>query len=234
LLLEYGAQHQTAVFTPQTSTQTFRLSPPGVFAHFNQFLREGTWHIWHGYDHILFLLALLIPAVLQWDKDKWSGTPTFRPALLNVLKIVTAFTIAHSVTLSLAALDVVRLPSRFIESTIALSVAIAAANNFRPFFRESAWKMAFTFGLIHGFGFANALTELGSSHGTLAVTLLAFNLGVEIGQLAIVAAFLPLAFALRNTAVYRPVFISAGSSVIVACALLWLVDRAFVLGFMPF
>ncbi len=233
-LLEYGGKKQTAIFTPATSTQQFQLATVSAFAHFRQFLHEGVWHIWQGYDHILFLLALLIPAVLRRSEDKWHPVPSFRPALLNVLKIVTAFTIAHSITLSLATLKLVQLPSRFIESAIAISVAVAAFNNIRPFFRDGAWLVAFAFGLIHGFGFANALTELGTSSTALALTLLGFNLGVEIGQLVIVLIFLPVAFALRSSWFYQRVTVGFGSAVIILCASLWAIERVFDLKLMPF
>ena len=233
-LLEYSGKKQTAIFTPSTATQTFQLRTASAWSHFAQFVHEGVWHIWKGYDHILFLLALLIPAVLRRQENKWHVVPDFRPALLGVLKIVTAFTVAHSITLSLATLKIVQVPSRFIESVIAFSVALAALNNLRPFFRDGAWLVAFAFGLIHGFGFANALTELGTSDSTLAMTLLGFNLGVELGQLAIVAVFLPLAFLIRSSWFYQRVTVAFGSFFIILCASMWMLERIFDLKLMPF
>ncbi|HZQ46297.1 MAG TPA: HupE/UreJ family protein, partial [Verrucomicrobiae bacterium] len=159
--LECNGQTQTAIFTPGQPVQKFKVGAGSPGKQFLVFLREGIWHIWTGYDHILFLLALLLPSVLQREAGGWRGVNHFRPACLNILKIVTAFTLAHSLTLSLAALAIVKLPSRLTESAIAASVMLAASNNLWPLIQERAWMVAFGFGLIHGFGFANALTDLG-------------------------------------------------------------------------
>ncbi len=140
---------------------------------------------------------------------------------------MTAFTIAHSITLSLAALSIVVLPSRWVESAIALSVVLAALNNVFPVVANGRWIAAFGFGLLHGFGFAGALHDLGLPAGSLALSLAGFNLGVEVGQLAIVLLFLPLAFALRSTWTYRRLLVGGGSLAIAAIASVWLVDRAF-------
>src|SRR5690242_1962939 len=125
---------QTAVFT--RDNPTFVMAHRSRWRQFLDFNREGIRHIWSGVDHILFLLALLLPSVLRRKPGGWSGVERFTPALISVLKIVTAFTLAHSVTLSLATLNIVRLPPRLVETTIATSVALAAANNLRPLFVE--------------------------------------------------------------------------------------------------
>jgi hypothetical protein len=156
-----------------------------------------------------------------------------RAALADVLKIVTAFTVAHSITLSLAALGVVALPSRWVESAIALSVLLAALNNVLPVARGRRWAAAFLFGLVHGFGFASVLADLGLQPGALAASLVGFNLGVEIGQLAIVAAFLPLAYLMRSTLFYRRVVLVGGSGAIMLVAALWLGERLFDLKLLP-
>jgi hypothetical protein len=207
------------------------------------FVREGVHHIWTGYDHLLFLLALLLPGVLRRTSGGWEAVPTFRESAVAVLKVVTAFTMAHSITLALAALEVVRLPSRWVESAIAASILIAAVGNLVPvgtagaaggrWRRWSAWKLAFAFGLIHGFGFAGVLGELGLRRGEVAGPLLGFNAGVELGQLAVVALFLPLAFWGRTTRRYRQGVLPVGSLLIAVMAGGWLVDRAFGMGFMP-
>ena len=177
LRLEFQDKTQSAIFSPDQTTQRFEVGQPYPGKQFLLFLKEGIWHIWTGYDHILFLLALLLPAVLQCEAGNWRGVAAFRPACFNVLKIVTAFTVAHSLTLSLAALNIVKLPPRLTESAIALSVVLAATNNIVPWIRQNGWLVAFAFGLIHGFGFANALSELGLTKSTLALTLVGFNLG---------------------------------------------------------
>jgi len=183
----------------------------------SDYLRHGVWHIWTGYDHILFLLSLLLPAVLA---------KSWRPASADVLRVVTAFTITHSITLSLAALQVVALPSRLIESAIAASVVIAALNNIWPLVHGKRWLAAFAFGLLHGFGFAGVLGDLGLPQGAAAIALAGFNIGVELGQLAIVAAFVPLAYAMRGTLFYRRVMVKGGSACIALLATVWLVERA--------
>ena len=200
------------------------------------FVREGVHHILIGYDHILFLLSLLLPAV--WIRtpftdprhgivrERWAPSPDLRAALANVLKVVTAFTVAHSLTLALSVLDVLNPPSRWVESIIAASVVLAALNNIWPVVSEARWKLTFVFGLVHGFGFASALKDAGLAKGALVAPLVGFNVGVEIGQLCIVAAMLPPAWALRRTRGYRGVFV-AGSMLIALVAGLWFVQRAF-------
>ena len=189
----------------------------GVWRQATDYLRHGVWHIWTGYDHILFLLSLLLPAVLA---KGW------RPASADVLRVVTAFTLAHSITLSLAALQVAALPSRLVESAIAASVVAAALNNVWPLVQGKRWLAAFVFGLLHGFGFAGVLGDLGLPKGAAAVALAGFNVGVELGQLAIVAAFVPLAYGLRSTWIYRQVMVRGGSACIAVLATAWLVQRA--------
>jgi hypothetical protein len=157
-----------------------------------------------------------------------------RSAFVKVLKVVTAFTVAHSITLSLAVLGYVHLPSRLVESAIAASVVVAALNNLVPLFGEGGWMVAFGFGLLHGFGFANALRDLGLQHGQLAVTLFGFNLGVEIGQLAIVSAFLPLALSLRRLLFYQRFILRFGSAAIIVVASTWLAERALDFKWLPF
>src|SRR2546429_1283833 len=211
LRLEHGAATRTAIFGPERATQTFELAKISALTQFVDYAREGVWHIWIGFDHILFLLSLLLPAVLVFDAGRWQAVPRFPPAFWDVFKIVTSFTVAHSITLSLAALGVISLPSRLVESAIATSVVLAALNNVFPLVHGRRWVVAFAFGLIHGFGFASVLRDLGLPQGALLIALVGFNLGVEVGQLAIVSAFLPVAYALRASWFYRRlVFIGGG------------------------
>jgi hypothetical protein len=239
LFLEVDAAHRSlmqitletnvtpAIFVKDQSEQTFKLGEPRTRASFNTFFKEGVWHIWIGFDHILFLLALLLPSVLVLHEKKWMPVSDLKPAFINVFKIVTAFTIAHSITLGLAASELIRLPSRFVESAIAASVVLAALNNIKPFFHGKGWLVAFCFGIIHGFGFATVLGELDLQTTSLLTTLIGFNLGVEAGQLAIVAVFLPLAFSLRQTKAYKQGALVTGSAFIALLALIWLIERAF-------
>ncbi|HMA09487.1 MAG TPA: HupE/UreJ family protein, partial [Ramlibacter sp.] len=218
---------QALVFGTDSAEQSLALAPHGAWETLRQYVTEGMWHIWIGYDHILFLLSLLLPAVLMRRENHWEPAPSLRRSLLEVLKVVTAFTLAHSITLSLAALQVISLPSRLVESTIALSVVVAALNNLRGTIERKRWVMAFIFGLIHGFGFASALADLGLPQGALVLALVGFNLGVELGQMAIVVAFVPLAFWLRTTQFYRRGVITVGSILVAIVAGWWFVQRAF-------
>lgn len=213
----------------------FSLSGPGTLGQFIQFTWEGVWHIWIGIDHILFIIALLLPSVLRFEHGTWRPASSFKDAFYTVFKVVTAFTIAHSITLSLAALELVSLPSKLVESVIAASVAMAALNNIYPVVRaERLWAVAFGFGLIHGFGFASVLADLQLPSNVLALSLLSFNIGVELGQLVIVAVVFPLIFALRTHSLYLPVKLKLGSAVIALIACAWMVDRVFELEMMPF
>lgn len=189
-------------------------------------IRSGVMHIWSGYDHLLFLIALLLPSTLRRAPGtSWAGVPTLGLALREVAKVVTAFTLAHSLTLTLAALGIVTLPSKLVEILIAASVVTAALNNLLPFARAHGWMIAFSLGLLHGFGFSAALTDAGLSGRSLLATLFGFNVGVEMGQLAIVALFVPLAFAARNSWAYRRVVLIGGSAAIVGVSLVWLIQR---------
>jgi hypothetical protein len=227
LRLSARGQTSTAIFTPDSPQQALQVEGASRWRQFGDYVAHGVWHIWIGFDHILFLLSLLLPAVLVHGAAGWQGRGTFRASLIEVLKVVTAFTLAHSVTLTLATLGVVALPSRVVESAIAASVVLAALNNIWPVFERRRAVVAFAFGLIHGFGFASVLLDLGLPQAALLLSLVGFNVGVEMGQLAIVAVFLPLAFAARRTSVYRRVVLVGGSSVITLIALVWLFERVF-------
>lgn len=224
---------------------------------FAGFVAEGVHHILIGTDHVLFLLALMLPAVVMGGRRAGSkpsagsaralevlvvpprplsaaggsnddAAPiTWTDALLQVAKVVTAFTVAHSITLAIAVLGYADPPSRIVESLIAASVVLAAIDNLRRFLPGVRWQLAFVFGLVHGFGFAGALKELGLDPAALARTLVGFNVGVELGQLGIVAIALPLAWWVRDTRFYRRVVLGGGSVAIAAVAALWFAERAF-------
>ena len=234
LNLQSDGKARSAIFSDTDRKQKFQLAKPSKWKQFVDYLIEGIWHIWKGFDHILFLLSLLLPAVLVWNSDKWKSASSFKAAFIEVLKVVTAFTVAHSITLSLAALQIVNIPTWIAESAIAASVIVAALNNVFPIFHGRRWMVAFAFGLIHGFGFANVLAELGLPQSTLLIALVGFNLGVEVGQVAIVAVFLPIAFYLRDTWAYRKLVLVVGSLLIAIVASAWLVERVFGIKFMPF
>ena len=236
----------SVILGTESATQNLPFQPPSKWQSFKQYVVEGAFHIWIGYDHILFLLTLLLPAVLIFSKNKTvrpepvegfrqaqpertliQPAPSFMAALKEVLKVVTAFTLAHSITLSLAALGIISLPSRWVESIIAASIIVAAIQNIRGVVDSKRWVMAFGFGLIHGFGFASVLADLGLPQNALITALVGFNVGIEGGQLAIVAVFMPLAFWLRSTKFYQVGIFKWGSVLIALLALYWFVQRAF-------
>jgi hypothetical protein len=226
LTLTSNGATQTAVLGGTAQPRHFQLKDPVAWSAFIEYLHAGIWHILSGIDHLLFLLSLLLPAVLLRRQNRWDAVPVAAPAFVNIVKVVTAFTLAHSITLSLAAFDVIRLPSRLTESIIAASIIVAALNNIFPRVTEGRWRIAFAFGLLHGFGFASVLAEMGLPKGARLISLVAFNLGVEAGQLAVVLAVMPLAYLVRSTAFYRRGVMPWGSSAIACLALVWLVQRA--------
>lgn len=224
---------QTTIFSPERATQELHLGFATPTRQFLAFLREGIRHIWAGIDHVLFLLALLLPAMFVHTKTGWKPVAGIRGPLVSVVAIVTAFTAAHSITLSLAVLGIASLPSRWVETAIAASVLLAALNNLYPVVQKRLWAVAFVFGLIHGFGFASVLLDMELPRPVLILSLVAFNLGVEAGQLAVVVLYFGVAFVLHSTRVYRPIVLSAGSAAIALVASGWMLERAFDLQILP-
>lgn len=222
-------QTSVGVFTASQVDVSFDVRQLDRWRQFSDYLREGVRHIWLGIDHVLFLIALLLPAPLVVGAAGLVPRETFRAVAREVLKVVTAFTVAHSITLSLAVLGALRLPGRWVEAAIALSVFAAAWNNLRPFLPGRPWVLAFGFGLVHGLGFAGALSQLGLPRQAKGLALLAFNLGVELGQLAIVALILPAMFAVRRKPEYQTLVLRMGSLLIAWIAAVWLIER--LLGF---
>jgi hypothetical protein len=215
----------TAILGVDSRVKRIGLGPEPFGRTLLEYAREGVWHIGLGADHVLFLLCLLLPAVLVRESGRWVPVAGLGAAGAEVLRVVTAFTVGHSITLSLAALGVANLPSRLVESTIAASVVLAALDNLRPVVCRRRWLMALGFGLAHGLGFATVLTDLGLEGAPFLPALLGFNLGVEAGQLALVALFLPLAFATRRSLAYERLAVGAGSLLIALVASAWLVER---------
>ena len=225
LRIERSGESASAVLSP--AQPQFTLSArPSAWRTLADFTREGVWHIWTGTDHVLFLLCLLLPTALRRVDGAWRPVLRARDGAFEVLRVVSAFTLSHSLTLALAALGLIALPARVVESAIAASIVLAALDNLRPFLRAPRWSIALGFGLVHGLGFASVLADLGLPSGARALALVAFNLGVEGGQLAIVAAFLPLALSLRRSALYPRFALTGGSLAVAALASVWLWERA--------
>ena len=225
LQLDSAAGQHSRIFSPAEPVHQLNLLATDRRGQFGDYFRSGVWHIASGFDHILFVITLLLPAVLMRRHGVWRISPSFTPACLDTCQVITAFTLAHSCTLALASLAVVRPPGALVEAGIAASVLIAALHNLRPFLPGRRWVFAFGFGLIHGFGFAAVLGDVGLHHESLLLSLLGFNLGVEAGQLALVALLLPLLYGLRTTRWYRPLVHIGGSLACSALAVIWLVER---------
>jgi len=215
------------VFSPDARTDSLDLTSKGRLQGFIAVIKLGMEHIWEGVDHVLFLIALLIPAVMKREEGRWQPVESFRPALMNVVKIVTAFTVAHSITLSLAALGIFDLPGRLVEIVIAASIAIAAADILFPIFRGRVWLVVLGFGLFHGFGFAGALSGMGVFGEYLWMPLLAFNLGVEIGQIVIVALVFPVLYLFRRWWVYAKLGMPVVAVFLILISLAWVSERTF-------
>jgi HupE / UreJ protein len=208
-------------------------SPGGVAAHhtflpslsgFAGVFRLGIRHIAEGTDHLLFLLALLLPAPLLSLHHRWAGPAGVRKSLLRILKVVTAFTAGHSITLALAALGAVHVPARPIEVLIAISILVSAVHAIRPLFPGREAIIAAFFGLIHGLAFATALSNLGFGGWYQLVSILGFNLGIETMQLIVVAATLPSFLLLSRSRAYSVLRISAALFAGLAAAG-WIVER---------
>ncbi len=199
-----------------------------------EFLGEGIRHILTGYDHVLFLLCLLLPAVMRRTTEGWRPVDRLSQAILPVLGIVTAFTVAHSITLGLAALKLVTLPSSFIEPAIAVTIMLAALDNVWPVFPVRRIVVTFFFGLIHGFGFASVLSELNLPTADFVWALLQFNVGLEMGQLMVVGVATAVLFSVRDWKRYRHIVIHGGSTVAISIAALWFIERTANVSLMPF
>lgn len=203
---------------------TLRQDSGSVWLTINEFVVQGVIHIWKGLDHILFLLSLLLTCVLTRRNNHWVGKRSVRDIVINAIWIVTAFTLAHSITLTATALGWINFPSRWVEVGIAASVAIAALNNIFPVVIRLGW-LTFAFGLLHGMGFAGVLGDLGVPADQKVLTVLAFNIGVEIGQMVIVVAVLPVLIFVRNSIWYSRYSLIGASVVITLVALQWVLER---------
>jgi hypothetical protein len=197
-------------------------------------LREGVHHIVTGYDHLLFLLCLLLPAVLRREDGRWHAVTSWRAALWPVAKTVTLFTIAHSVTLALVTLGWMRLPASIVEPAIAVTIMLAALDNIRPLIRHGRGPITFLFGLIHGFGFAGVLGELELPAAALGWALFQFNLGLELGQLGMVLLVVPVLNLLRHRMLYVPAVMVTGSLGAIMLAGVWFVERTADVSLLPF
>lgn len=234
LLFDVDAQHrgllrasggEWVAFSAAERARRVDFTPTPATRQLSTAFFEGVHHISIGWDHLCFLFALLLPSVLRRQQKTWVPHETLKGALLEVAQVVTAFTVAHSITLGLAAFGVLAPNPKNVEIAIAISVVLAALNTVFPVVSEGRWTLAFGLGLLHGFGFVSALADLGAVGGQLLVSLVGFNLGVEAGQLLIVSLFVPVAFLMRRRAWYPTWVVPAGGVALVVLASIWTVER---------
>ena len=225
--LTHNRDNLSAVFSAERTHRQFPLDFFSRLQQFFEFVKLGVAHIATGIDHILFILSLLLQSVVFRAGGQWQRVKGFRQALWNMIKVATIFTVAHSITLSLAALQIIELPSRVTESMIALSIVIAGLNIFLPIFGKRLGFIIFGFGLFHGLGFSSALTELGLTGSLLVTALFGFNIGVELGQIVVLFIFFPICYLLSKKDFYPGYVFRPASVVIILIAFKWFVERAF-------
>ena len=206
---------------------------PGADGGFGALFIDGVGHILGGLDHLLFLVALMLPAVVERRAERWVARADLRAALVQVAWIATAFTVAHSITLALASFGWLRVSAAVIEPLIAVTVLAAALNNIWPLVTTRLALAAFFFGLIHGFGFAEVLAPLELPGPALARALLAFNLGVEGGQLIVIAASFALLALTRHWRGYPRWILGGGSAALALLAGAWVAERLFGVVVLP-
>lgn len=215
---------QGGIFAPEQVQLDFGTAGSGLAA-FGQYFRAGLHHVWSGLDHMLFLAGLFLPTVLRRQGGAWVPAPSLAAALRDTATMVTAFTLAHACTLSLAAIGVFAPPSRLVESAVAATVLFAGLNNLLPMvYRELYW-LAGAFGLIHGAAMASALVELGLPAQNRIWSLLAFNLGVETAQLSVLLLVIPPSYWFRRAPAYRRLVLVPGALLVSTAGLIWLVER---------
>ncbi len=231
LAVSMNGQVSSYVFSPDNK-KIIIAENLGNNSSFTSFFIKGIEHLLGGVDHLLFLFVLLLPATMGVFRHKENS---LKDALIETFKILTAFTIAHAITLTLSVLKLVSFPATPVEIIIAVSVAIAAIDNIRPVFGNYRWVIAGGFGLIHGFGFANALGPLNLSTEALFTALLAFNLGLEFAQVMVATFLIPMGFLLlHNRQNLAVVGSHIGSVLAITIAVLWTIDRSLDLQIMPF
>ena len=215
-----------ALDVPSGKIPVFQVSlqQGSIWQGFKNMVSLGISHIWGGTDHILFILTLLLPAMLLAEKKRWTEFIGTKNGLLNLLKIITAFTIGHSLTLLLGSVQWINLPTKPIEILIAFTILISAFHAFRPLYPKKEIFVAGGFGLIHGLAFAETLTNLQLSIKQMALSILGFNVGIELMQLFIILLVFPLLILLNKTRYYAQIS-QIGAILIMILALTWMVER---------
>lgn len=221
---ELFKQELTGVIDKQNQRYQIEAQSNPILGVISTYIYQGILHIFMGTDHILFLFALLLTCVLHRENKQWQAKSPFKTIFKDTAWIITAFTVAHSITLTATAMDLILPSSRWVEFGIALSVMLTALNNIWPLVTKLGW-LTFGFGLLHGMGFAGVLGELGIAKEQKLVSVLSFNLGVEFGQLMILSAVMPILLYVGKRTWYQKYGMQLGSALIALIALQWCIER---------
>jgi hypothetical protein len=230
LTIVSGRQVSSEVLTPEHADIELDRRPLRLTDQVGQFLAFGFDHILLGYDHLLFIAVLLVTAALRRGGGSgWTPIDGLGRVLVETTKTLTAFTVAHAIVLTPAVLGAISVPARLVEPAVAITIMLAALDNIRPVLPRLRWQVAFSFGLVHGLSFASVLGPMRLPAASLAVALGSFNLGVEVGQIAVALLLVPIAFSLRYEAAYRRFVSPTISLAALVLAGLWFLDRVFAL-----
>jgi len=223
--LDFGSENTAVIFGPHVKEASFSTIKTPEILVADDFLYQGLIHIWFGLDHMLFLFTLLLTTVLLYKNKQWEPIPKVSGALINLLKIITIFTVSHSITLVLAVLGWVEVPTTLVEAIIAGSIIVVAFNNIFPLFSTHTWLLIFVFGLVHGLGFASAMGDLQFRNVKIEKVLILFSIGIELGQIAVVCVVLPLLYWIRKTVAYRKLIMPGLSLLCAVVAGFWFGQR---------
>jgi len=235
-IVEYDSEHKllfnlqgndnayNRILSKEQAHLSFDAAEGSRWDTFKEFSKQGAIHIWIGLDHILFLMCLLLATVFGLEKLSFQRYRSLRENGWEILSVVTAFTLAHSITLAAVALNWIKVSSTWVEVAIAITVLAAALNNIFPVIKKII-LVTFGFGLLHGMGFAGVLGELGLPSDQKLLTVLAFNIGVEFGQLVIIFAVLPFMFLINKYNLKPRYCLVGGSTAIAIIAALWIAER---------
>ncbi len=217
---------RTEVLAPDRRTLVIDRQADGPLADLERFVSFGVSHIILGYDHLLFVALLMIVVGFQRGADaSWRPVESIGGTLLEALKILTAFTLAHAIALSLATFHVIDAPSRYVDPAVAVTIMLTAIDNIRPILPRVRWMMAFGFGLVHGLAFATALAPMQLPRLGIALALGGFNVGVELGQLMLALLLVPIVLVARRAPLYPRVIAPALSAGAFLLASFWFVER---------
>jgi hypothetical protein len=226
LTLVTAAGEQSDVLSPEHSEVNIAGTPGTATGEIARFIGFGIDHILVGYDHLLFVAVLMIVAPFRRaDGTGWLPLDRFGTVLVEILKILTAFTIAHTIALSLAVLGVIDIPARFVDPAVAVTIMLAAIDNVRPILPNIRWNVAFAFGLVHGLAFATALGPMRLAPSGLVLALGGFNLGVELGQLALALLLISIVFVVHRDRVYLKLLVPVLSGTAFLLASFWFSQR---------